>query len=66
MLHKLRIEMYHNKFERFIDHGEQIKIELPDGQEVNLMTYCSTAISNLERILSHSMRSLTKFLALVP
>lgn len=65
-LHKLRIEMYHNKFERFIVHGEQIEIELPNGQKVNLITYCNSAINNLERILTYSMQSLIKFLNLVP
>jgi hypothetical protein len=65
-LHRLRIEMYHNKFERFIAHGEEIKIELPNGQKVNLVTYCNTVINNLERILTYSMRSLTAFLNLVP
>lgn len=64
-LHKLRIEMYHNKFERFINQGEQIKIEFPDGQEVNLITYCSTVSNNLERILAYSMRSLITFRNLV-
>jgi len=65
-LHKLRIEMYHNKFERFINHGEQVKIDFPNGHEVDLITYCSTVINNLERILAYSMQSLTTFLNLVP
>ena len=58
MLHKLRIEIYHNKFKRFIAHGKQIKIELPNGQEVDLVAYCDTSIDNLERILTYSIRSL--------
>ena len=65
-LHQLRIEMYHNKFERFINEGEQIKIGFPNGQEVNLITYCNTVINNLERILAYSMQSLITFLNLVP
>lgn len=65
-LHKLRIEMYHNKFERFINHGEQVKIDFPNGNEVDLITYCNTVINNLERILAYSMQSLTTFLNLVP
>lgn len=66
MLHRLRIEMYHKKFERFSTHGEQITLKLPNGQEVNLITYCNTAINNLERILTYSMQSLVTFLNLVP
>jgi hypothetical protein len=65
-LHKLRIEMYHNKFERFINQGEQIEIEFPNGQKANLMRYCSTVINDLERILAYSMQSLITFLNLVP
>ena len=65
-LHKLRIQMYHNKFERFINHGEQIKILLPNGQEVDIIAYCSTAVNNLERILAYSMQSIIIFLNLVP
>ena len=65
-LHKLRIEMYHNKFERFITHGGQVKIEFPHRQEVNLIQYCSTVSTNLERILAYSMKSLITFRNLAP
>ncbi len=65
-LHKLRIEIYHNKFERFIKDGKQIKIELPNGQKIELITYCNIAINDLERILTYSMKSLITFLNLAP
>ena len=63
VLHRLRIEMYHEKFERFIVEDEQVKIELANGQKVNLITYCDAAITNLERILTYSAQSLARFLS---
>ena len=65
-LHKLRIEMYHNKFERFISHGQQVKINFPNGHVEDLITYSNTVVNNLERILAYSMQSLVTFLNLVP
>ena len=60
-LHELRIEMFHNKFERFNNFGEQIKIRLPNGQEVDIPIYCNVVVGNLHRVLAYSMRSLVKF-----
>ena len=61
-LHKLRIEIYHNKFEKFLTLGEQVSLELPDNTEVDLITYCNSAMYNVERILSYSAKSLVEFL----
>jgi hypothetical protein len=55
-LHKLRIEMFHNKFERFITKGEKIEFEFPNGKTVGIIDYCESTISNLERVLSRSMK----------
>ena len=61
-LHKLRIEIYHNKFEKFLTLGEQVSLELPDNTEVDLIIYCNSAMNNVERILSYSAKSLVEFL----
>lgn len=61
MLHKLRIEMYHNKFDKFATEGREIKFKLPNNTVVDLLTYCSTATRNVERVISYSLKSLTEF-----
>lgn len=63
-LHKLRIENYHNKFEKFINVDENIRLVLPDTKEIDLLIYCSTTIANVERLLSYGLKSLTEFLDL--
>ncbi len=62
MLHRLRIEIYHNKFDYFITTGQQIKLELPNHTEVDLMAYCNEAIANVERVLTFSSKSLAEYL----
>lgn len=61
MLHKLRIEMYHNKFDKFATAGKEIRLRLPNNTVVDLVTYCYTATRNVERVLSYSVKSLTEF-----
>ena len=63
-LHKLRIEIYHNKFDKFSAQGQQIKLELPNHIKMDLTTYCNLVSVNVERILTFSSKSLVEFLGL--
>lgn len=60
-LHTLRIEMFHNKYDKFIIRDNRLFFGLPDNQQVDLLNYCSEEIDNVERILSYSLRSLCRF-----
>ena len=61
MLHKLRIELYHDKFEKFMVNGDSISLKLPGETETDLLTYSITTTANVERVLSYGLNSLIKF-----
>lgn len=60
-LHQLRIEIYHNSFEKFIIRDDRLFVSLLNRKKTDLLNYCDDEVANVERFLSHSLSSLYRF-----